>query len=77
MKNKTKEDAGAKLGRKQYEKELRKLQVELCRLQQWVKQNGSRVIVVFEGREGGGKVAPFRRLPRVSPRVFRLMALPA
>ncbi len=72
------EDGGKKLNRKGYEKELRRLQVELCHLQAWVKQEGLRVIVVFEGRDGAGKGGTIRALTeRVSPRVFRLVALPA
>jgi len=67
-----------KLRRKRYEKELRKLQVELCHLQEWIKQEGLRVIVVFEGRDGAGKGGTIRAITeRVSPRVFRLVALPA
>ncbi len=67
-----------KLGRKTYEKELRRLQAELCRLQEWVKHKGLRVIIVFEGRDGAGKGGTIRALTeRVSPRVFRVVALPA
>jgi polyphosphate kinase 2 len=67
-----------KLGRKAYEKELRKLQVQLCHLQDWVKHKGLRVIVIFEGRDGAGKGGTIRALTeRVSPRVFRVIALPA
>jgi polyphosphate kinase 2 len=63
---------------KQYEKELRKLQGKLCKLQEWVKQEGLRVVVVFEGRDGAGKGGTIRALTeRVSPRVFRVVALPA
>jgi polyphosphate kinase 2 len=63
---------------KQYEKTLRKLQVQLCHLQEWVKQKGLRVVVVFEGRDGAGKGGTIRALTeRVSPRVFRVVALPA
>jgi len=70
--------AGPKLKRKKYEKELRKLQAELCYLQDWVKQKGLRVMVVFEGRDGAGKGGTIRAITeRVSPRVFRLVALPA
>jgi polyphosphate kinase 2 len=66
------------LKRKQYEKELRRLQAELCRLQEWVKHKGLRVIVVFEGRDGAGKGGTIRAIAeRVSPRVFRVVALPA
>jgi polyphosphate kinase 2 len=67
-----------KLSAKKYAKELRKLQVELCHLQEWVKKKGLRVIVVFEGRDGAGKGGTIRALTeRVSPRVFRVVALPA
>ena len=66
------------MGRKEYEKELHKLQVELCRLQEWVKQKGLRVILVFEGRDGAGKGGTIKAITeRVSPRVFRVVALPA
>jgi len=69
---------GAKMKRKVYEGELRKLQVELCRLQDWVKQKGSRIIVVFEGRDAAGKGGTIKAITeRVSPRVFRVVALPA
>lgn len=72
------EEAGAKLKRKQYEKELRRLQAELCILQEWVKHKGLRIIVVFEGRDGAGKGGTIRAITeRVSPRVFRVVALPA
>jgi polyphosphate kinase 2 len=67
-----------KLKAKPYEKELRKLQAELCQLQDWVKHKGLRVIVIFEGRDGAGKGGTIRALTeRVSPRVFRVVALPA
>ena len=67
-----------KLSNKKYEKELYKLQVELCELQRWVKQEGKRVIVVFEGRDTAGKGGVIKRiLERVSPRVFKVNALPA
>jgi polyphosphate kinase len=67
-----------KMKRKQYEKELRKLQTELCLLQEWVKLKGLRVIVVFEGRDAAGKGGTIKAMTeRVSPRVFRLVALPA
>jgi polyphosphate kinase 2 len=66
------------LKRKSYEKELRKLQAELCHLQEWVKQEGLRVIVVFEGRDAAGKGGTIKAITeRVSPRVFRVIALPA
>jgi len=64
--------------RKAYEKELRKLQSELCKLQDWVKQEGLRVVVVFEGRDAAGKGGTIRAITeRVSPRIFRVVALPA
>src|SRR5499433_2932016 len=67
-----------KLSRKQYEKELTKLHVELVRLQEWVKAKGLRVCIVFEGRDGAGKGGTIKAITeRVSPRVFRVMALPA
>jgi polyphosphate kinase 2 (PPK2 family) len=66
------------LKRKEYEKELRELQVELCALQEWVKEKGLRVIVVFEGRDAAGKGGMIKAITdRVSPRVFRTVALPA
>ncbi len=68
----------AKLKRKQYEKELGRLQAELCYLQDWVKEKRLRVIIVFEGRDAAGKGGTIRALTeRVSPRVFRVVALPA
>jgi polyphosphate kinase 2 len=70
--------AKAKLKNKEYMKELRSLQAELCHLQEWVKHERRRVIVVFEGRDGAGKGGTIRALTeRVSPRVFRVVALPA
>ncbi len=67
-----------KLKAKKYEKELRRLQGELCKLQEWVKHKGLRVIVLFEGRDGAGKGGTIRAITeRVSPRVFRVVALPA
>ncbi|HZC43954.1 MAG TPA: polyphosphate kinase 2 [Acidobacteriaceae bacterium] len=66
------------LGNKEYMKEVRRLQGELCKLQEWVKQAKLRVIVVFEGRDAAGKGGVIRALTeRVSPRVFRVVALPA
>jgi polyphosphate kinase 2 len=68
----------SKFKAKRYEKELRRLQGELCMLQDWVKHNGLRVVVIFEGRDGAGKGGTIRALTeRVSPRVFRVVALPA
>ena len=64
--------------RKLYEKELRKLQVELCHVQDWVKAKGLRVIILFEGRDAAGKGGTIKAITeRVSPRVFRVVALPA
>ena len=64
--------------RAQYEKEMQKLQIELCHLQRWIKEKGLRVIIIFEGRDGAGKGGTIRALTeRVSPRVFRVVALPA
>jgi polyphosphate kinase len=64
--------------RADYEKELRKLQVRLCHLQDWVKEAGLRVIIIFEGRDGAGKGGTIRAITeRLSPRVFRVVALPA
>src|SRR5579862_4854010 len=71
-------DSEKSLKRKKYEKELRRLQAELCKLQDWVKHKGLRVIVLFEGRDAAGKGGTIRAITeRVSPRVFRLVALPA
>jgi len=68
----------ARMKRKAYEKALRKLQVGLCRVQEWVKAKGLRVIIVFEGRDTAGKGGTIKAVTeRVSPRVFRVVALPA
>jgi polyphosphate kinase 2 len=78
VKEKDAEKKERKLKRKQYDKELRKLQVELCHLQEWVKLKGLRAIVIFEGRDAAGKGGTIKAITeRVSPRVFRLVALPA
>ena len=67
-----------KLSNKQYEAELYKLQVELCKLQEWVTENGKRAIIVFEGRDAAGKGGVIKRImEQVSPRVFQINALPA
>src|SRR6187551_3451911 len=64
--------------RKDYEKKLGKLQVELCHLQEWVKTEKLKVIIIFEGRDAAGKGGTIKALTeRVSPRVFRVCALPA
>src|ERR1700741_3883801 len=71
-------NAEVKMKRKAYEQELQKLQVELCHLQDWVKESGARIIVVFEGRDAAGKGGTIKAITeRVSPRVFRVVALPA
>ena len=63
---------------KDYERELAKLHVELVKLQEWVKQTGKKICVVFEGRDGAGKGGTIKAITeRVSPRVFRVIALPA
>jgi polyphosphate kinase len=67
-----------KMSEKEYLKELTKLQEKLCHLQEWVKAKGLRVIVIFEGRDAAGKGGTIKAITeRVSPRVFRLVALPA
>ena len=66
------------LKRKEYEKELRALQVELCALQEWIKEKGLRVIVVFEGRDAAGKGGAIKRVTEyLNPRFARVVALPA
>src|SRR6187402_3082345 len=73
-----KNDDPGHLDRKTYEKELLKLQEQLCYLQDWVKQNKERIIIVLEGRDAAGKGGTIKALTaRVSPRVFRVEALPA
>ena len=73
-----KSSTAEKMKRKVYEKELHELQVELCRLQDWIKAEGARAIVVFEGRDAAGKGGTIKAITeRVSPRVFRVIALPA
>jgi polyphosphate kinase 2 len=65
------------LSGKDYERELRKLHVELVKLQEWVKQSGTKICIVFEGRDGAGKGGTIKAITeRVSPRVFRVVALP-
>jgi polyphosphate kinase 2 len=72
------EHASSKMKRKAYEKELRKLQVQLCQLQEWVKEKKLRVIIVLEGRDAAGKGGTIKAITeKVSPRVFRVVALPA
>src|SRR5436190_13653218 len=70
--------ANSRLKRKNYETHLRQLQAELCLLQDWVKHEELRVIILFEGRDGAGKGGTIKAITeRVSPRVFRVVALPA
>ena len=67
-----------KLKRKEYEEELARLHVELVKLQEWVKCTGAKICIVFEGRDGAGKGGTIKAITeRVSPRVFRVVALPA
>ena len=78
MANKEDENGTKRSKRKKYEKEMARLQAELCKLQDWVKHKGLRVIIVFEGRDAAGKGGTIRAITeRVSPRVFRLVALTA
>ena len=78
MSKKSKSNDAKKMKDKEYLKELRKLQGELCKLQEWVKHKGLRVIIVFEGRDAAGKGGTIKAITeRVSPRVFRVVALPA
>ena len=80
MAKQKKSDANGKpkLKRKVYEKELQRLQAELCHLQEWVKDTGQRIMIVLEGRDGAGKGGTIKAITeRVSPRVFRVVALPA
>jgi polyphosphate kinase 2 len=78
MSGKQQEDARPSMKRKGYEKELRELQTELCKVQEWVVHKGLRVVVVFEGRDAAGKGGTIKAITeRVSPRVFRVVALPA
>jgi polyphosphate kinase len=69
---------GEKLKNKKYEKELARLHVELVKLQEWVKFKGLKVCIVFEGRDGAGKGGAIKAITeRVSPRIFRVVAVPA
>src|SRR4030088_1283517 len=77
-KNKDRGAANGRMKRKAYEKELHKLQIELCHLQEWVKFKGLRAMILFEGRDAAGKGGTIKAISeRVSPRVFRVVALPA
>jgi polyphosphate kinase len=71
-------DSPPKLSRKDYEKELRRLQTELCLVQEWVRATRQRIVMIFEGRDAAGKGGTIRAITeRCSPRVFRIVALPA
>jgi polyphosphate kinase 2 len=71
-------EKSGKANRKSYEKELARLHVELVRLQEWVLASGAKICVIFEGRDGAGKGGAIKAITeRVSPRVFRVVALPA
>ena len=73
-----KSDAPSRMPKKEYEDELLRLQVELCKMQAWVKKTGTRIVVIFEGRDAAGKGGVIKRIKeRVSPRVYRVVALPA
>jgi polyphosphate kinase 2 len=73
-----KSTAKPKLQRKEYEEQIAKLHAELVKLQLWVKHTGAKVVVIFEGRDAAGKGGVIKRITeRVSPRVFRVVALPA
>jgi polyphosphate kinase 2 len=75
---KSRDNKPEKLSSKDYEKELEKLQGELVKLQFWVRKKGAKVIVIFEGRDAAGKGGVIKRITeRVSPRVFKVVALPA
>src|SRR5262249_13145465 len=69
---------GEESTKKKYSKELARLQVELAHLQSWVKSSGARVVIIFEGRDAAGKGGMIKRITeRLSPRVFRIVALPS
>jgi polyphosphate kinase 2 len=71
-------DESPKLCRKDFEKELERLQIELVKLQEWVRRSGTKVCVLFEGRDAAGKGGVIKRITeRTSPRIFRTVALPA
>ncbi len=78
VKNTVMASDSSKMKRKQYESELEKLQVDLAHVQHWVKTTGARVIIIFEGRDAAGKGGTIKAITeRLSPRVFRVVALPA
>src|SRR5678815_3553741 len=68
----------AKIGQKDYEAQIFKLQIELVKLQEWVKATNARIVILFEGRDAAGKGGIIKRImERVSPRIFRVVALPS
>jgi polyphosphate kinase 2 len=76
--DRTGDDAGGKMKRKDYDEALEQLHVEIVKLQEWVKASGAKICIVFEGRDGAGKGGTIKAITeRVSPRVFRVIALPA
>jgi polyphosphate kinase 2 len=78
QKNKKTGDKPPALDKKFYEKELRRLQIELVKLQEWVKQKGMKVVVIFEGRDAAGKGGVIKRITEsLNPRIVRVVALPA
>jgi polyphosphate kinase 2 len=78
MQQKAAPETREKMKSKDYEKELAKLQVDLAHLQEWVKAKGERIIILFEGRDAAGKGGTIKAITeKVSPRVFRVVALPA
>jgi polyphosphate kinase len=78
MKKSKPDKTKSKMKEKEYAKQLRELQTELCHLQEWVKLKGLKVMIIFEGRDAAGKGGTIKAITeRVSPRVFRLVALPA
>ena len=69
---------GKKIGKNEYEAGISKLPVELVKLQDWVKETNARIVIIFEGRDAAGKGGMIKRImERVSPRIFRVVALPA
>jgi polyphosphate kinase len=78
QKKQKEKDKPAKLKKKVYEKELRRLQIELVKLQEWVRQKGLKVVVIFEGRDAAGKGGVIKRITEsLNPRIVRVVALPA
>src|SRR5436190_1717006 len=77
-KEETDSSQNSKLKRKKYEHQLEQLHVELVKLQEWVRHEGRKICIIFEGRDGAGKGGTIKAITaRVSPRIFRVIALPA